>query len=73
MAPKNVKIYFVRGGYVYPNLKYLDYAGRYGLYWSSTPYSDANRAYGLNFDNSSVNPSSTYNRYYGLSLRCLAR
>lgn len=59
-----------RNGLVNPYNKYLYYTGILGYYWSSTPYpSNANSAYGLYFNASSVNPSANYYRYCGFSLR----
>ncbi len=67
-------LYFVRSGYVAPNDKYLYRTGIAGYYWSSTPGpSNANYAYDLGFNASSVYPSNNYDRYFGFSLRCLAR
>lgn len=45
-------------------------AGNNGLYWSSTAYSNAGRAYNLYFD-SGVNPSNNNPRYNGMSVRCV--
>ena len=61
----------------YPASGYRDYdggslghVGDYGYYWSASPYS--NDPYYLYFySNGSVNPSSNYNRAFGLSVRCL--
>ncbi len=63
----------VRSGAVYPYDKHLNYTGNFGYYWSSTPYSNGVDAYNLYFLNTSVYPSYTITRYYGFSLRCLAR
>ena len=65
-------LFFVRGGYVTPNYtsKFTN-AGRGGEYWSSRAYSNTNRAFCLNFDNSDVNPSGVNDRGSGYSLRCL--
>ncbi len=61
---------FVYGGFV--DISSLYYAGSYGYYWSSTAYS-ATVAYRLSFSSSGVYPSSNYDRYFGLSARCVAR
>ena len=50
----------------------LNNAGRVGLYWSSTANS-SNYAYALYFSSGYVNPSGSYSRYGGQSVRCLAR
>ena len=48
----------------------LYYAGSYGLYWSSVPYSDYNSSWGLDFDSSGH--GTYYNsRYHGQSVRPL--
>ena len=44
--------------------------GSYGSYWSASPYGSY-RAYSLFFANDASNPSSSDNRAYGLSVRCL--
>ena len=61
---------FVRGSYVDPG-GYLDVAGYYGYYWSSVS-GDSDYAYYLTFNPGGVDPSSSYYRYYGLSVRCAA-
>lgn len=51
----------------------VNYAGSRGYYWSSTSNeSDADRAYGMNFDSNFLGPSSNFNRNRGRSVR-LAR
>jgi uncharacterized protein (TIGR02145 family) len=67
--------YFVRGGTVVQDANYLfDTAGNYGYYWSSTPSSNSGLAYRLGFGGTNViSPSTTANRYYGFSVRCIAR
>lgn len=67
--------YFVRGGIVEQSTSRLfNVAGAVGYYWSSTPYSSVNNAYSLDFGyTSNINPSNNYGRYYGLSVRCIAR
>ena len=64
-------LYFVRSGYVISGS--LRRAGYYGAYWSSTASSDTSNAYELSFYSGSVNPSFSDYRYYGFSVRCLAR
>lgn len=64
-------LYFHPSGYVYSGS--LWYAGGYGRYWSSTAYSNSNYAYVLAFRLSNVSSSGSNNRYYGRSVRCLAR
>ena len=63
-------LYFNPSGYVLSAS--LRYAGADGYYWSSTAYSSASYAYYLGFYSGYVNPSSSYSRYGGLSVRCLA-
>ena len=67
--------FFVRGGMVDPSSGYLfSHAGTYGLYWSSTPTTNANNAYRLDFNStSSIAPSESSARIYGHSVRCIAR
>ena len=48
-------------------------AGILGYYWSSTATSSASYAYTLDFGSGYVDPSYDYSRYYGQSVRCLAR
>ena len=67
-------LYFVRSGYVAIGNGRLMYSGIYGFGWSSrSNSSDIYYAYGLGFNASSVHPSNGINRWYGFSLRCLAR
>ncbi len=63
-------LYFVYGGYVGFGSS-LSYAGGQGFYGSSTA-SSSGFTYSLNFD-TDVNPSSSGDRYYGRSVRCVAR
>ena len=63
-------LYFVPAGHVLAGS--LLNAGYYGIYWSSTAYTSYD-AYGLYFYSSYVYPSHNYRRYYGFSVRCLAR
>ena len=63
-------MYFIPAGYVYTGG--LDYAGNYGYYWSSTPYSDGSSAYNLSFVSGILYPSNYSGRYVGFSVRCLA-
>ncbi len=69
-ALRSAPLYFVYGGYV--NNSSLNNAGSYGYYWSSTANS-ATYAYRLYFNSSNVNPSDNFNRYFGYSVRCVAR
>ena len=64
-------LYFHPSGGV--NSGSLRYVGNYGYYWSSTAYSNSSLAYSLTFDSGYVGPSGIINRYYGQSVRCLAR
>ncbi len=67
--------YFVRGGVVYMNDNLFSYAGKLGLYWSSTPTSNTGTAYNLQFyDSQLINASyNLENRRNGNSVRCIAR
>jgi uncharacterized protein (TIGR02145 family) len=67
--------YFVRGGVVYMNDNLFSYAGKLGLYWSSTPTSNTGTAYNLQFyDSRLINASyNLENRRNGNSVRCIAR
>ncbi len=62
--------YFVYGGDV--NNSSLSNAGSGGYYWSSTADSATN-AYLLYFNSSNVLPSASNGRYFGFSVRCVAR
>ena len=64
-------LYFHPGGLVRSGS--LRDAGLYGLYWSSTARSSFSNAYNLGFSSGYVNPSGSYYRYDGQSVRCLAR
>ena len=63
--------YFNPSGYVYSGS--LGSAGIDGYYWSSTAYSSTSRAYSLGFTSSYIDPSDYDLRYFGQSVRCLAR
>ena len=62
---------FVRSGYAYNGSLGSRSSSGYGLYWSSTKYTNTNSAYFLFFYSSRVYQSS-YGRYYGLSARCVS-
>ena len=62
--------YFVRSGYI--NGGTLGSPGVYGLSWSST-VSSSTYAYYLLFNGTDIYPGSNYYRYYGWSVRCVAR
>ena len=66
--------YFNPSGYVssYRDSGYLFYAGGDGIYWSSTAVFTASSAFDLSFDSNHFDPSDYLNRYFGLSVRCLA-
>ena len=49
----------------------LRYVGSYGYYWSASPKSSSSHAYGLDFDNGYVGPTSNYSRGHGYSVRCV--
>lgn len=62
----------MQGGYIWPGDSYpLNAAGQQGYYRSSRAYSSTGSTYILYLDNSYVNPSYSYRRYGGYSLRCL--
>ncbi len=67
--------YFVRSGYIQQTTDSLFYsAGDRGRYWSSTPNSSNSNAYNLYFaGTATVSPSTGSSRYYGNSIRCIAR
>ncbi len=72
-------LYFVRSGYLIPNVGKSWDAGQYGYWWSSrgssTRYDGVTTpsAYHLHFNATGVNPSNgPSNRYYGFPLRCLS-
>ncbi|MBO7699220.1 fibrobacter succinogenes major paralogous domain-containing protein [Candidatus Saccharibacteria bacterium] len=48
------------------------YQGSYGYYWSSTAY-NSDSAYRLYLNSSDVSPADGSNKYYGLTVRCVAR
>ena len=62
--------YFIPAGYVYSGS--MNSAGNYGRYWSSTAYNSTD-AYLLSFEYGTISPSGNNSRYYGRSVRCLAR
>ncbi|MBQ8984471.1 hypothetical protein IJ098_01265 [Candidatus Saccharibacteria bacterium] len=48
-------------------------AGSNGNYWSASPNtSNANNAYNLNFNSSSINPQNNNNKNNGRSVRCVS-
>ena len=61
---------FVRGGAVNPGNN-QNYAGYFGSYWSSVGR-NSSYAYYLFFSSGVVYPSSSYIRYNGQSVRCVA-
>lgn len=64
-------LFLVRGGFLNSGIaeSFRD-AGSVGYYWSSRAGSNPNGTYSLYFK-TGVNPSYNFNRYLGLSLRCL--
>ena len=64
-------LYLVRGGNI--NNGSLNNSGSYGSYWSSTSYTNGNRAYHLRFSSNDVNPHYSNNKGFGYSIRCLDR
>lgn len=68
-------VYFARSGQVYGG--YVDWGGTNGYYWTSTA-SSSNYAYLMSFSWNSngatgLSPARGSSRYYGRSVRCLAR
>ena len=63
-------LYFVLSGFVDPG-DHLGYAGGYGNYWSGQAASSSN-ASELYFGSGTPHPSSSGDRYYGNSVRCVA-
>ena len=59
---------FVFAGSWYGTSSY--YRGTYGSYWSSTVY-NSYAAYYLGFNSTTVRPANGYNKYNGLSVRCM--
>jgi len=57
-------------GYVFSNSRY--YQGSDGYYWSSTVDSNYG-AYSLHLNTSNVDPVNYGTKYYGFSVRCIAR
>ena len=62
--------YLVRSGYIVGST--LTYPGVGGGYWSSM-VSSSTHAYSLVFNGTVINPATNYSRYYGRSVRCVAR
>ena len=67
-------LFFVRSGDIRDN-GYLNNSGSAAYYWSSTAYTNVDDAQSLYIASNGTNlyPSSTDDRYYGLSARCVAR
>ena len=63
-------LYLVRSGYVSSGT--LAYASYYGYYWSGVLRSNAT-AYNLRFGSMTVGPTYSNMRWYGFSIRCLAK
>ena len=64
---------FVLSGYRYGSS--TGYQGSRGYYWSSAAYSSIfnDYAYSLYLSSSSVVPADYNNKYYGFSVRCVAK
>ena len=60
----------ISSGYVFSNSRY--YQGSDGYYWSSTVDSSYG-AYSLHLNTSNVDPVNYGTKYYGFSVRCIAR
>lgn len=67
--------YFARSGNIDQNASsLLAYVGNGGNYWTSTPYSTATNAYNMNIATAtSLVLNDSASRYFGLSVRCVAR
>ena len=63
------RLRFVRSGNVVSGGT-LNNPGQNANYWSRSSYSNAERAFNLNFNASNVYPSNNNTRYTGRSLRC---
>ena len=67
---RSTPLFFVRSGYV--NGGSLSNRASHGDYWSSQAYSST-LAYYLDFDSSDIYSANGGGRYYGFSVRCVAR
>ena len=67
---RTAPLWFVRFGYI--NNGTLNSSGSVGFYWSNTVGS-GDGAYGLTVYNDGLRPAIDNSRYFGFSLRCLAR
>ena len=65
--------YFNRSGYVALDTGSLRDVGLAGSYWSSTAYTAVTNAYYLLFYSADTYPSYYTARWYGFSVRCVAR
>ena len=63
-------LFFARFGHVYDSTLY--YVAYNGFYWSGSAVSSAS-AYYLYYVSGVLYPAGQYNRFYGRSVRCLAR
>ena len=64
----NTPGFLLSGGYYTGGASSL---GSYGFYWSRTA-SNAQNAYSLDMNTSSVHPAGSSNKYFGFTVRCLA-
>ena len=64
-------LWFVRSGYI-NNVSEVEGASSVSYYWSSIAANSSN-TYGLTFSNSNIWIATDRGRYYGRSVRCLAR
>ena len=69
-ARRTARLYFVHSGYVDPGYR-LRYADNDGGYWSGRANLPS-PAYSLYFNPSYVDPSGSYDCYFGISVRCVA-
>ncbi len=67
---RKAPLWFVRSGYIDGGT--LSVPGVRGYYWSST-VSSSTYAYYLVFNNIDIYPAGNYYRFYGWSVRCIAR
>ena len=63
--------FFPAAGYMITLIGALDNVTHHGYYWSSTP--NSSYADNLFFYNTGINPASSGYRYYGFSVRCVAK
>ncbi len=68
---RSTPLSFILSGYY--NSGSLVREGSFGFYWSSSAYTSSSSAYDMYFNTSYVYPQDYNNKYYGFSVRCVAR